>query len=387
MTRVKLERGVYATKTGSFEVKWREGSRQRSRTFSDPREANAFKRSTVRDREAGRPTLLRSDVPTLTDFADEWLERRMNRGEITDNTALSIAALRDKHIDPYIGHLSLLDLTAIRLDQWQADALAGSANAEGKLSPYMVGRATQLLGQMLDPAVRLGYIPGNPARSLERIKHDSRSGVALAPVKVEAIRDWFLDRKRIGDATLVSVMAYAGPRPEEAFAMKWSNLHGPRYLVEHKNVDGELVAKRPEDKKGGPRWIDLPEAVVADLAEWRLAIGRPQGLVFPKPSGAPWSKSDRGNWRRRWFTDAAKAAGFPKLQPRDLRHTCASLLAAVNTPRIEIEAQMGHRGDTSESVYQHLIEELRGRRLTIDELIAEARRDRDVRPAFGEGTG
>jgi integrase len=57
---------------------------------------------------------------------------------------------------------------------------------------------------------------------------------------------------------------------------------------------------------------------------------------------------------------AAAAAGYPELQPRDLRHTCASMLAAVNTPRVEIEAQMGHRADTSERIYQHLIDELRG---------------------------
>jgi integrase len=83
--------------------------------------------------------------------------------------------------------------------------------------------------------------------------------------------------------------------------------------------------------------------------------------------------SDRGNWRRRWFSRAAAAIGHPDLNPRDLRHTCASLLAAVNTPRVEIEAQLGHRADTSERIYQHLIEELRGTKLGLDELIRDAR--------------
>jgi integrase len=97
----------------------------------------------------------------------------------------------------------------------------------------------------------------------------------------------------------------------------------------------------------------------------------------------------RGNWRRRWFSKAAEAAGYPELQPRDLRHTCASLLAAVNTPRIEIENQMGHRADTSERIYQHLIEELRGTQLTVDELIAKARADvfSGVREMLGAKAG
>jgi integrase len=56
--------------------------------------------------------------------------------------------------------------------------------------------------------------------------------------------------------------------------------------------------------------------------------------------------------------------------PRDFRHTCASLLAATNTRRIEIENQLGHGADTSERIYQHLIDELRGAKPGVDALIA-----------------
>jgi integrase len=353
---------VHPTRTGKFEVKWREGKRQRSKTFARRADAVRFDREVKGELEQGRPVLLRRDVPTLAEFAHGWMDGRQIRGDVSRNTQSFNAALLDVHIDPYIGHLPLVDLTPRRLDAWQREALRNG-------SPYMVRRATQLLGQVLDVAVRMGYLPGNPARSLERVKHRHARGVALSPVQVEELRAWFLGRDRVGDATLISVMAYAGPRAEEALAMRWRNLSGRRYLVEEKNVDGEL---RP-DPKTGHRWIELPEAVVSDLAEWRLALGRPQGLVFPKPNGLPWSKSDRGNWRRRWFSKAAEAIGQPGLTPRDLRHTCASLLAAVNTPRIELEAQLGHRADTSERIYQHLIEELRGTKLGIDELIGRAR--------------
>ncbi|MDP9276675.1 MAG: tyrosine-type recombinase/integrase [Actinomycetota bacterium] len=371
---------VHRTRSGKFEVKWREGARQRSKTFSRKADADRFDREVKREHEQGRPLLLRRDVPTFGEFAEDWIERRVSRAEISKNTELFDAALLDRHIDPFIGHLSLIDLTPRRLDAWQRQALEDG-------TPYMVQRATQLLGRILDVAVRIEYLPGNPARSLARVKHQHQEGLALAPVQVEELRLWFLSRDRIGDATLISVMAYAGPRPEEALAMRWRNLSGRRYLIEEKNVDGELVP----DPKTGHRWIELPEAVVSDLAEWRLAIGRPQGLVFPKPNGLPWTKSDRGNWRRRWFSKAAKAIGHQTLKPRDLRHTCTSLLAAVNTPRIEIEAQMGHRADTSERIYQHLIEELRGTKLGLDELIGEARRKvfgrEDVRRKFGLWAG
>ncbi len=375
---------VHETKSGKFEVRWREGRRNRSKTFAREADARRFEHEVRRELEHGRPVLLRGDVPTLGDFAQEWMEGRQLRGDVSTNTTLFDAALLDRHIDPFIGHLPLLDLTPQRLDAWQRAALRVG-------TPYMVQRASQLLARMLDVAVRMGYLQGNPARSLEHVKHRHAEGVALAPVQVERLRGWFLERDRIGDATLISVMAYAGPRPEEALAMRWQNLRGRRFLIEEKNVDGVLVVKHPSDKKRGPRWVELPEAVVADLAEWRLALGRPAGLVFPKPNGLPWSRSDRGNWRRRWLSKAAAAIGEPTLTPRDLRHTCASLLAAVNTPRVEIEAQLGHRADTSERIYQHLIEELRGTRLNFDQLVRQARADvlgePDVRRTFGNRAG
>jgi hypothetical protein len=63
----------------------------------------------------------------------------------------------------------------------------------------------------------------------------------------------------------------------------------------------------------------------------------------------------------------------------------------VPAPRNEIEAQMGHRSDTSERIYQHLIEELRGTKLGLDELIANARAEvfsgEDVRSEFGDRVG
>lgn len=368
--------GPYRTKSGKYEIKWREGRRQRSRSFTKRKDATEFKREVEREQELGRPVLLRSDVPTLHDFAMDWLGRR----RVSQNTRLFQAALLDNHIDPLIGHLSLLDLTPRRLVRWQQQAIVDG-------TPYMTQRATQLLGQILDDAVRQEYLLGNPARSLERVEHSHQEGIALAPVQVERLRLWFLDCDRLGDATLISVMAYGGPRPEEALALRWPNLHGKRLWLADKNVDGELVA----DPKTGHRWLELPQALRSDLAEWRLALGSPDGLIFPKPDGRPWSKSDRGNWRRRWFAKAAEAIGQPTLKPRDLRHTCTSLLAAVNTPRIEIEAQMGHRADTSERIYQHLIEELRGTKLGLEQLIAQARAEvfsgADVRSAFGGGRG
>jgi len=61
------------------------------------------------------------------------------------------------------------------------------------------------------------------------------------------------------------------------------------------------------------------------------------------------------------------------LNPYDLRHTCASLLAAAGWNHLEISAQLGHSPETSVKVYQHLIQVELGERRSIDEWITEAR--------------
>ena len=65
----------------------------------------------------------------------------------------------------------------------------------------------------------------------------------LRPVVVEALRRQMLRNHDHGlrDATLVSVLAYAGLRPEEALALEYQHVRKATILVEQKWIDGEIV--------------------------------------------------------------------------------------------------------------------------------------------------
>jgi integrase len=70
--------------------------------------------------------------------------------------------------------------------------------------------------------------------------------------------------------------------------------------------------------------VPIPAAVVGSLA--RRCEGKgPDDLVMTSPEGAVLRS---GNFRRRVFDPAAKAAELVDLSPHDLRHTAASLLVA-----------------------------------------------------------
>jgi integrase len=65
--------------------------------------------------------------------------------------------------------------------------------------------------------------------------------VPLAPATVEAIRAELVAESDARSAVLVSLLAYAGLRPEEALALRWRHVRERTLLVDSKNVDGELL--------------------------------------------------------------------------------------------------------------------------------------------------
>ena len=76
------------------------------------------------------------------------------------------------------------------------------------------------------------------------------------------------------DATLIPVLAYAGLRPGEALALRWGDLRTRTILVQRAVSLGEEKATKTSQN----RTVRLLGPLKADLAEWRLAVGRGPGL-------------------------------------------------------------------------------------------------------------
>jgi integrase len=178
------------------------------------------------------------------------------------------------------------------------------------------------------------------------------------------------------DATLVSVLAYAGLRPGEALALRWRDIGEQTILIEKALSLGQETSTKTRRMRS----VRLLTPLATDLAEWRMASGRPDdsALVFPTRVGSPWAETDWRNWRKRRFNEAANAAGI-KARPYDLRHSFASLLFAERRNPAEIAEQLGHSLQTLFGTYTHVIEELRGQdRVKAEDVIRTARRGKDV---------
>ena len=158
------------------------------------------------------------------------------------------------------------------------------------------------------------------------------------------------------DATLISVLAYAGLRPGEALGLRWGDIRKQTLLVQRAISLGEEA----DTKTRQHRTVRLLAPLAADLRSWRMASGRPDDheLVFPGKDGRPWTLAAYQSWWRRAFRRGIDAAGLAHARPYDLRHSFASLLLHEGRSVIYVARQLGHDARLTLTRYGHVMDEL-----------------------------
>lgn len=366
-----------------YVVRYREGDRNRSRTFARKRDAEAFDAEVERRRQLGpiAVQMLGGGRETLDDYvAGTWAVSHTSH--LTPATRKLYASLYDGHIGAHLGTIPLRELTPERIARWQTERLAEGAGRE------VLRKAHTLLGSILQRAVESQRIASNPQRLVRKPRRGAKDEVRpLAPVQVEMMRRALLEglprtqpaRKHartgprveislspLRDATLISVLAYAGLRPFEALRLTWAQVQDRTLVVN---------AHKTETRRS----VRLLAPLAADLAEWRLASAHSDfaDLVFPGDDGMVWTKAAYQSWGRRAFSRAAAAAGRPDATPYTARHSFASLLLHEGRSVIYVARQMGHGANLTLLTYGHVIDELDGApKLEAEAAIREARAPR-----------
>jgi excisionase family DNA binding protein len=205
-----------------YKVVWRdELLQQRSRTFSLKRDAEVWEARVKLSKRQGELAALDSGRQLLRDFASDW---RALHGEshLAPKTLVLYDFLTDRLL-PHLGHVPLRQLTTERIQRALADLLAAG------VPPATVRKALTLLQGMLERAVQWGRIANNSARYVRKPPNPpKRMTQPLSPRQIESVRRTLSKRKRLRDATLVSVLAYAGLRPGEALALRWRDIRAVR---------------------------------------------------------------------------------------------------------------------------------------------------------------
>jgi integrase len=363
----------------AYKVRWREEGRNRARTFTLRRDAEAFDREVERRRQLGPlavQQLVAGGGPTLEKWiTDRWVPE--HAAMLAQATRERYASSYELHVRPHLGDVPIGHLTVGRLRAWQAQLL-DHASAE------TIRKARVVLSSVLHHAAESEAIAANPLSVVRTPKAEQRDAVQpLSPALVERIRailmspmpvpipegrragrprasyempDMRTPQTRIRDATIVSVLAFAGLRPGELRALRWADVREHTIVVQRgTNPDGSIKAT----KNAQNRSVKLLTPLAQDLRAFRLAAGRPPqtALIFPRADGGAWTKEDWGNWRSRTWHTACERAAAEIPRPYDLRHSAASLWLAERRPPLQVARWLGHSLSVLLSTYAHLIDE------------------------------
>jgi integrase len=360
-----------------WEVRYRQGGRHRSRVFDRKADAEDFQAEVRRRKRLGTLTHLHAGDQLLADFGVEWW-RLHARPNLQESTLRRYSSMWDRHVLPHLGRYRLKEITPEVVANYRAElTAAGVGDASARKALFM-------LQAVMGFAVLHGAAPYNPVKAVRKPRQLSRTVRPLAPQTVEAIRR----QLSLRDATLVSVLAYAGLRPGEALALRWSSVRKRTLLIEGSVSYG----REKSTKTNATRSVRLLAPLKQDLAEWRLACGRPgeDALIFARPDGEAWRNDDYRNWRKRAFVPAAKAAGLSAPRPYDLRHSFVSLLINEGVSIVEVARQAGHSPEECLRTYAHTFEEFDpADRQPAEAVIAAARRpkgDSDVRVLYARAS-
>jgi integrase len=373
---------------GRWEVRWREGGRRRGRTFDRKSDADDFEAWMRRRKQLGQAAVA-EDVP-LAEFIETYW-RLHAVPNLASSTRTLYKQIWSNHIKPRLGDYGVRELTPKRLNRFRAE-----------LERSGVGRATAvkamaIVQSILSFAISEEIVEYNAAAVVRKPRYErEREPHIFLPADVEQIRSKL---ETLRDRTLVSVLAYSGPRPEEVVCrLAWDDV-------------GEQVIRYVDTKRGKRqakiRFTALLTPLADDLREWFLASGRPdrKAPVFPAHDGGFWDKDDWRNWRRRvWHGEPVRPANYrrkkrPRRQgcapggtrPRDLRSSFVTLRIYEGIPLTQIAREVGTSVRMIEQHYAGIIANWDGNRVPADAQIRNARaaggRGVDVQPVRAGAPG
>ncbi len=348
----------------TWQVKWRDGGRQHSKTFTRKMDAVGFEAEVVRAKQLGSVKMRELDRSSMTlaqYAAGPWRNHAVN---LSPASRHGYRWALQKHLAP------LLDQPIIAIDvpmlaEHQRKMLDGGASAT------TVREVMVRLSGIVQIAVEHGVIPANPVRGLRKPRrvHDEEV-VPLTPAEIEQLITGMTSR----DRAITLLGAHVGLRPLEIRQVLWSDL-----------ADGKLTIGRTRTKATARRTrvIEVPQITSRELKEWSLESGRPGPQ---EPIIGPMTENAMKLWGANKLRPlVAKSTGgrITDATVYLMRHSHASLLHYCGFTVPSAARRLGHSGELHVRTYAHVIEAIGAERWPdLDAMISDARRSVDKVPAL-----
>ena len=280
-------------------------------------------------------TLPRTEVPTLEEFAERFLDGQARANRQKPSTIAAKEMILRVHLIPRLG--------ARRLDAITNEHVQQLKRALSAKAPKTVNNVLTVLNVLLKTAVEWAIIEQMPcAIRLLRVPKSSATFHDFDDYEhlVEAARDADWQTHLI-----VLLGGDAGLRCGEMLALEWTDvdLTKRQLCVERSDWEGHITVP----KGGRLRYVPLTIQLTAALREHRHLSST---LVLCQPDGSRLTRKLVQSWMRR----VCRRAGLAHNGVHVLRHTFCSHLAMKGAPARAIQELAGHQDLSTTQRYMHL---------------------------------
>lgn len=283
---------------------------------------------------------------TVGKLCDEYLAA--GEGRIKASTLTLDRGRIARHVKPRLGKRAVASLKPSDIEKFMNEVIAGKTATKvepGKRKPGGIvtgGKATaartvEMLGAILQRAVKDGIIASNPVRGVRKPKIEPRQppfsfkmveavGRAIRELRDEELGELKMERTAsITAMRAIRFLLLSGCRRMEALTLQWGD------------VDFAGRCLRFRDTKTGKQIRPIGRAALDNLSSFQPVNSAKSGYVFPGEGQAGHYVALPKKWNR-----VAARAEIEGVSIHGLRHWFASAAAEMNYSDLVIGAMLGH---------------------------------------------
>lgn len=304
----------------------------------------------------------------FTEFVSFWLNQK--KGTIQQSTWEKYENIAESHLIPYFSELGLT-LMQVKprhiLEYYNYKNTGGRRDGkEGGLGNASLRSHAALLKAILNEAVVLEYIQGNPALNVTVPKRATSTLSKDKKVYMTAseANKMLVDIRNEEIYPLVYVALYYGLRKSEVLGLKWDAVDFDNNTLEIKStvVKNKTIVYKDTTKTESSHQVYelLPEvkALLLDIKAKQETnrnlygeIYTPSDYIFMHPDGRLY----RPDCVTRSFQRALKHHNLPTMRFHDLRHSTASILFDKGWDLESVKSWLRHTDiETTSNIYLHI---------------------------------
>ncbi len=320
-------RGSIQNKSGRYYAVIAIGSKRKWFSGKDCTKKSAQKKLTEVLKEIDDGTYKEMPEIKFNDFGDQWI-RDYAEVSVKPSTLVGYKDIVNRLMKPVFGETYLTAITTGKLQSYIAKRLK-------TVSAKTVCNEIVVMKLMLKHAYRWGYTRNNPADHIERPKIIKSEIEILNPDEVERVLANASVHYRV--AIMTDVMT--GLRAGELWGLQWGDVDWNSKQIHVRRTLWKGQFQTPKSKYS-IRKVDIPDMLVSELREWKLACPvNEYNVIFPSTEG---NLSQHDNVVKRHFNSSLRRAGLRHVSFHSLRHTNASIRIHAGQNIKYLSTQLGH---------------------------------------------